>query len=129
MSNAAAGIPDFPGLWRPNTQSSVPLFDQLRSHILELSDAGSLPPGTRLPAVRALAAEIGVAPHTVARAYKELEEAGVVETRGRHGTVLRARDDRTERLRAGATQFALLAKSNGLNFAEAVQILGGVYGD
>ena len=47
-----------------------------------------LPPGTRLPTVRALAETLGVAANTVARAYRELEHAGVVTTRGRSGTVV-----------------------------------------
>ena len=85
---------DFPGTWRPNPASSVALFEQLRLQIIHLADNGALPPGTRLPAVRALAGQLDVAPHTVARAYKELEAAGVVATRGRNGTVVCARDER-----------------------------------
>lgn len=50
--------------------------------------AGELPPGTRLQTVRALAATLGIAPNTVARAYRELEYAGLVVTRGRAGTVV-----------------------------------------
>jgi GntR family transcriptional regulator len=98
----------FPGVWKPNQASSVPLFEQLRLNIIERADNGTLAPGTRLPAVRNLAAELGVAPHTVARAYKELEAAGIVATRGRNGTVVCARDEawsrrplRTSRRRPG----------------------------
>ena len=45
----------FPGAWRPNPGSSVPLFEQLRLNIIERADNGALPPGTKLPAVRSLA--------------------------------------------------------------------------
>jgi len=49
-------------------------------------DEGTRPAGHRLPTVRQLAAELGLAPNTVARAYRELESRGVIETRGRHGS-------------------------------------------
>jgi DNA-binding transcriptional MocR family regulator len=45
-----------------------------------------LPPGTRLPPVRRLAGDLGLAPNTIARAYRELERDGYIETGGRHGT-------------------------------------------
>ena len=122
--NGQAG---FPGSWRPNTSSSVPLFEQLRLRIIERADNGSLPPGTRLPAVRNLAAQLDVAPHTVARAYKELEAAGIVETRGRNGTVVCARDQKWGALAAAAAEYAAEAKARGANFAEAVQLLAAAY--
>ena len=117
----------FPGAWRPNPGSSVPLFDQLRLNIIERADNGTLAPGTKLPAVRNLAGELGVAPHTVARAYKELEAAGVVLTRGRNGTVVCARDEAWSSLSAAAAEFAAAAKARGASFAEAVQLLAAAY--
>ncbi|MBT2512930.1 GntR family transcriptional regulator [Arthrobacter sp. ISL-30] len=117
----------FPASWRPNVSSSVPLFEQLRLRIIELTDNGMLPPGTRLPAVRSLAGQLEVAPHTVARAYKELEAAGIVQTRGRHGTVVSARDERWSALAAAAAEYAAAAKAQGANFAEAVHLLAAAY--
>jgi GntR family transcriptional regulator len=117
----------FPGAWKPNTASSVPLFEQLRLHVIHLVDNGALPPGTRLPAVRALAGNLDVAPHTVARAYKELEAAGIVATRGRHGTVVCARDERLSGLSAAAAAYAAAAKAQGASFAEAVKLLAAAY--
>lgn len=64
----------------------VPPFDQIKQQLTELVTGGQLPAGTKLPTVRALALEVGLAPNTVARAYRELEAAGVVQTRGRSGT-------------------------------------------
>lgn len=122
--NPAAG---FPGGWRPNPASSVALFEQLRLQVIHLADNGALPPGTRLPAVRALAAELDIAPHTVARAYKELEAAGVVATRGRNGTVVSARDERLGGLSNAAAAYAAVAKSQGATFAEAVKLLAAAY--
>jgi GntR family transcriptional regulator len=122
-----SGTKAFPGTWKPNTGSSVPLFEQLRLNIIERADSGALAAGTRLPAVRSLATELGVAPHTVARAYKELEAAGVVATRGRHGTIVCARDEAWSSLTAAAAEFATAAKARGASFAEAVQLLAAAY--
>ncbi|MDN6330991.1 MAG: GntR family transcriptional regulator [Micrococcaceae bacterium] len=62
-------------------------YDQIRQQILEAIGSGKLVPGTRLTSVRALAGRLGVAVNTVARSYRELEQAGAVQTRGRPGTV------------------------------------------
>lgn len=117
----------FPGTWKPSQSSTVPLFEQLRLHVIRLADNGDLAPGTRLPAVRALAETLEVAPHTVARAYKELEAAGVVATKGRNGTVISARDGRADALSAAATTYAAVAKAQGATFAEAVKLLAAAY--
>jgi GntR family transcriptional regulator len=117
----------FPGTWKPNQSSTVALFEQLRLHVIRLADNGALPPGTRLPAVRTLAALLEVAPHTVARAYKELEAAGVVATKGRNGTVVCARDEREDALSLAANAYASVAKAQGATFAEAVMLLAAAY--
>lgn len=68
--------------------SPTPPYEQVRSQIVALVQSGDLAPGTRLPTVRRLAGDLGLAANTVARAYRELERAGIVETRGRHGTFI-----------------------------------------
>ena len=66
------------GDWvRIDHRASGPLFDQLRTQIIDGVRDGRLPPGTRLPTVRELAGELGLAVNTVARAYRELESAGL----------------------------------------------------
>jgi DNA-binding transcriptional regulator YhcF (GntR family) len=64
----------------------TPPYEQVRSQIAALARDGVLTAGTRLPTVRQLAGDLGVAVNTVARAYRELESAGLVRTEGRHGT-------------------------------------------
>lgn len=118
---------DFPGAWRPDQGLAAPLFEQLRRRIADLVAEGALPAGRRLPPVRALAADLGLAPHTVARAYRELEEANVVVTRGRAGTVVAPRDAREEELTTAAAAFALAASARGCGFDEAVQLLERAY--
>lgn len=66
--------------------SATPPYEQIRAQIQALAASGGLHVGEQLPSVRALARELGVATGTVARAYRELERAGVVVTRGRRGT-------------------------------------------
>jgi DNA-binding transcriptional regulator YhcF (GntR family) len=72
-------------------RSAVPPYEQVRAAIAALAGDGTLPAGTRLPPVRQLAADLGLAANTVARAYRELEQAGLVQTRGRHGTFVTPR--------------------------------------
>ncbi|MCK6056644.1 GntR family transcriptional regulator [Micrococcus luteus] len=69
-------------------RSPVPPFEQIRAQIADLVAAGELPADTRLPSVRALAGDLGIAPNTVVRAYRELEAAGVVHTARGKGTVV-----------------------------------------
>jgi DNA-binding transcriptional regulator YhcF (GntR family) len=66
----------------------VPPYEQLRQQITALVLANALAPGDRLPSIRQLANDLGIAGGTVARAYRELEADGVVATRGRHGTLI-----------------------------------------
>ena len=105
--------------------AATPPYEQVRAQIEELIRAGELAKGTRLPTVRQLSLDLGLAVNTVARAYKELEAERLVETRGRNGTfVLASRsqvDD--EETRAAATVFARTAHRAGLSLAEATEIL------
>jgi DNA-binding transcriptional regulator YhcF (GntR family) len=61
--------------------------------------------GERLPSVRDLAAELGIAPGTVARAYSELESRGVVETEGARGTRVAPRQSGAGRSRKSPADF------------------------
>jgi DNA-binding transcriptional regulator YhcF (GntR family) len=65
--------------------SSTPIYEQIIARIEEAVATDLLTPGERLPTVRDLAAELAVAPGTVARAYSALEERGILETQGARG--------------------------------------------
>jgi DNA-binding transcriptional regulator YhcF (GntR family) len=110
--------------WLPiEGQPGRPLFDQLRKYIIEAIRDGTLPPGARLPTVRGLAGELGLAVNTVARAYRELEAAGIIETRGRHGTFV-AREDPSDTAMATAARVYLdVARGLGLGKADALRYL------
>lgn len=107
-----------------DADSPVPPFEQVRLGIARQVGDGTLAVGTRLPTVRALAADLGLAVNTVARSYKELEAAGLVETRGRLGTFVTAAGDRSraEAHRAAAT-YAAVAHALGLDADEALSIV------
>ncbi len=68
----------------------LPASGQLSGAIRSAIDDGSLVPGDRLTPVRRMAVDAGLAPNTVARAYRELEAAGYLEGRGRSGTFVAA---------------------------------------
>ena len=93
--------------------SSVPPYEQIRLQVQAHVSAGRLQPGDRLPTIRALAVDLGVAAGTVARAYRELEATGVVTTRRRTGTVVApgavAADDPLQQAAAGLVATARAA--------------------
>jgi DNA-binding transcriptional regulator YhcF (GntR family) len=104
--------------------SAVPPYEQLRVQILEGVKAGSLPPGTQLPTVRRLAEELGIAPNTVARSYRELERDEVIETRGRNGSFIAASGDATQRqATAAAAAYADRIRQLRLPADEAVELV------
>lgn len=66
--------------------SPVPPYEQLRAQLADLISVGRLGQGARLPSVRQLASDLGLANNTVVRAYRELETAGLVRSRRGSGT-------------------------------------------
>lgn len=107
-----------------------PPFEQLRAQVARRAADGSLPGGTRLPTVRALAARLGVATNTVARAYRELESDGVVVTEGRRGTFVRSGTTAgSADARTAAQEYAGTCRRLGLTRAEAVRLLEGHWAD
>ncbi|MCW2840068.1 MAG: GntR family transcriptional regulator [Aeromicrobium sp.] len=98
-------------------------FEQVRRQIAEGAADGSLPAGHRLPTVRALATELGLAANTVAKAYRALESDGVIETRGRHGTFVASRHAPDAATTDAARTYALLARRDGLSKDEALRLV------
>ncbi|QEE61839.1 GntR family transcriptional regulator [Salinibacterium sp. dk2585] len=94
-------------MFRIDPTSATPPFEQLRGQVIEQVKSGRLASGAKLPTVRGLAVDLGVAANTVARAYRELEADGIIETRGRAGTFVAAAGDASERrVQELARQFA-----------------------
>jgi DNA-binding transcriptional regulator YhcF (GntR family) len=103
--------------------SSVPPFEQLRVQVREAATSGALPAGAKLPTVRALAEQLGLAANTVARAYRELERDQVIETRGRLGSFIAATGDATHReAQRAAIAYADRIRQLGLPADEALTL-------
>ncbi|WP_432497514.1 GntR family transcriptional regulator [Kineococcus gypseus] len=107
-----------------DTASPVPAYEQLRRQVATLVTTGALRGGDRLPAARALAADLGLALGTVQRAYRELESAGVVVSRRRTGTVVAASAAPVdEEVRWAAEGYVERALQAGLGHEEAIDVV------
>lgn len=106
----------------------APPYEQLMDQIEALVDAGQLQPGDRVPTVRRLAGDLGIAPGTVARAYRELEQRGLLEGRGRAGTFIAA-DDVNRAAHAAAHAYVARVRALGLTGAEAVSYIQRLVGE
>lgn len=73
-----------------NQNSPVPLYTQIAEQIQALIESGDLKPGDPLPSIRLIASQLEIAANTVARAYRDLEAAGIVEGHGRKGSFIRS---------------------------------------
>ena len=114
-----------------DADSATAPFEQVRTQIASAVAQGQLTPGTRLPTVRRLAADLGLAANTVARAYRELEGDSVIATHGRAGTFVRSQllDEPSghagpaDLARAAATEYVHTARQLGLNSQEAARLV------
>ena len=110
-----------------DTASAVPPYEQLREQIAALITSGSLRAEDRIPPIRQLARDLGLAPGTVNRAMRELESDGWLESRGHRGTFVRAnRPNPDKALRAAsiteaARKYALSVKQLGVDRGEAIE--------
>lgn len=105
-------------------KSDLPPFEQVRAGIIAAVHEGELVVGSKLPTVRALAEELGVAANTVAKAYRELESDGVIETRGRNGSVVLASGDSIHRsIEKAAREYADLVSQLGMDPATALALV------
>ncbi|MDB6040890.1 MAG: ytrA [Verrucomicrobiales bacterium] len=112
-----------------STNDGVPIYLQVVNQVKYLVASGKLEPGEELPAIRVLASDLLVNPNTIARAYLELERAGVVVKRHGAGTYISDAGSplaRRERLKILHDRIdALLAEAKQLNVGldEVVKII------
>jgi GntR family transcriptional regulator len=92
---------------RLDFRNKSPIYAQIGRQVTDLVARGDLAPGDQLPTVRTLAAELGVNFNTVARAYRRLDDAGVISTQHGRGTYVVGKPRR--RRRGGAQALEGLA--------------------
>ena len=110
--------------FRIDDESGVPPFEQVKHQVIEGVRSGELPAGAKLPTVRHLADELGLAANTVARAYRELEHAEIIETRGRNGSYVAASGDATRRqVQLAAAVFADRVREIGADHDVALDLV------
>jgi sigma-B regulation protein RsbU (phosphoserine phosphatase) len=102
-------------LLRPNPSSGVPVYLQLMEQVKGALATGAFRPGEPLPGIHPLAEALVVNPNTVARAYRALEDEGVITLRHHGGAEVAFTSERAERSRpsGGARSFHELALENG----------------
>lgn len=114
------------------TDDPTPPYEQLRRQLVELIRYGMLAPGDRLPPLRQLAADLGLAVGTVARTYRELEMAGLVVSRRGGGTRVAAEPplglDPAEALRDRAAAFVREARLLGADDDQIVSMVARALG-
>ena len=104
--------------------SPTPPYEQLRLQLARQIRDHRLAVGARLPTVRQMAADLGLAVNTVARAYRELEEAGLIETRGRAGSFVSAAGEQARaRAQQAAAAYAAVVTRFGIDVEEAIRIV------
>jgi GntR family transcriptional regulator len=115
---------------RLDHSTPVPPFEQIRAQLALRVAAGRLKPGDRLPTIRSLATELEVSTNTIARAYRELINAGIAEAAGRRGTRITATPpvahdvaQRTEQIQEAADRFALAAHVLNATTDEALEAI------
>ena len=104
-----------------DASSATPPFEQLRAQFVAQITSGELAGGARLPTVRKLAEELGLAPNTVARSYRELEADGFIETRGRNGSFVTPHGDPArQQAQEAARAFADRVRKLGISADDAI---------
>ncbi len=108
-----------------NADDPTPAYEQIRAQVTSMAAHGTLPSGTRLPTIRQLAIDLGLAKGTVAKAYEELERDGIIATEGRRGSFVQPqlrRDTLDEaRLETAAEAFAVTSFQLGVDVEAALE--------
>ena len=116
-------------MFEVDPNSAVAPYEQIRVQVIEAVRSGVLVPGSRMPTVRRLAEELGLAANTVARSYRELEHDGVIETRGRNGSFVSATGDPTrQQAQLAASAYADRVTQLGVDAPEALELVRAALG-
>ena len=115
---------------RLDATSALPVFEQIQTQVVDLIETGAWSAGTKLPPVRTLAEQLGVATNTVAKAYRALEREGFVTTGGRSGTVVADQHpDGSERVRQELRAVLQPLLDRGMKSGEVLRLVRSVLDD
>lgn len=103
-------------------ESDVPPYSQIRRAVIAARAEGNLQAGDRLPPMRSLAQHLGLAVNTVAKAYKELEAAGAIETHGRAGSFITAVDTTSHKKHELTSRYIAAMRKIGLEDVEILAV-------
>lgn len=106
-----------------NKDSDVPPYSQIRRAVIAARADGTLVAGDRLPPMRLLAQDLNLAVNTVAKAYKELEAAGVIETHGRAGSFITAPDANSQKVFTLTSRYIAAMRKLGIEDEKILQII------
>lgn len=106
-----------------DTKSPIPPFEQIRTQLTDQIRSGQLSTGQRLPSIRQLAGDVRLATGTVARAYNELETAGLIETSRATGTRVRSHQTINSTAQRAAARFVQAARRNSLDLDDALSAI------
>lgn len=114
---------------RLDFRTRTPIYAQIGRQVTRLVERGELRPGDRLPPVRQLADDLGVNFNTVARAYRRLDQAGVISTQHGRGTYVvgppkRSRRSRAQVLDGLAAAYLNEAEATGFEAQAALEAVG-----
>ena len=120
---------DFGGFVQTEGQ---PIYLQIMRYIKQGLAAGTIADGEELPSRRALSALLTVNPNTIQKAYRLLEEEGLVQSHARAKSYVRATEQQRQALRRELTENQLRGmvrdmKRMGLTAAEAMSLIGKLY--
>jgi GntR family transcriptional regulator len=117
-----------------DARSGVPIYQQIVEQVKRSTALGVLLPGEQLPTVKQLALDLTINPNTVARAYRDLERDGVIETSPGRGSFVRGDGTAESSAKVAAIDVARRAiedavreaKSMGLSREEVDKVVGSV---
>lgn len=112
-------------------QSRLPIYEQLKSKIIELVMLGELRPDDQLPSVRTFARELGVNPNTVQKTYQELERDGIIYSVAGRGSYINPEIEKNGQLQQNFLQkikkAVIQAKSCGIEQSRVHEAVTEVY--
>ena len=116
-----------------NYRDPRPIYEQVRDSLRQLILSGAMEPGEKLPSVRTLASSLAINPNTIQRAYRELEQLGLIYTVAGKGAFVaedsaakgKRKQEILDTVSAGLRELKML----GAEKEELIALISRVYGE